>query len=73
MKMGPKKDTKCAKKWTEKGLKIEDQSDAKVCSLNIEAFGHGEEDINLNWKVENIVDEIRIDKVARLISMFHEN
>ena len=54
-------------------MKIEDQSAAKVCSLNIEAFGHGEEDINLNWKVENIVDEIRIDKVARLISIFHEN
>ena len=50
-----------------------DQYHPKVCSLNIEAFGHGEEGINLNWKVENIVDQIRIDKVARLMSIFHEN
>ena len=74
MKMGPKKSNKFHQKdGQKKRLKIEDQSPAKVCSLNIEAFGHGEEDINLNWKVENIVDEIRIDKVARLISIFHEN
>ena len=71
---GPKKVQQVSpKRRTEKRLKIEDQSVAKVCSLNIEAFGHGEEDINLNWKVENIVDEIQIDKVASLISIFHEN
>ena len=50
-----------------KMLEIENQSGVKVCSLNVEAFGHGEEDIDLNWNVENIVDEIKIDKVARLI------
>ena len=54
-------------------MTIVDQYHPKVCSLNIEAFGHGEEGINLNWKVENIVDQIRIDKVARLMSIFHEN
>ena len=48
-------------------MEIEEQSGAKVCSLNVEAFGHGEEDIDLYWNVENIVDEIRIDKVARLM------
>ena len=45
-------------------MTTDDQSDSKVCSLNIEAFGHGEDGINLNWKVDDIVDEIRIDKVA---------
>ena len=41
------------------------QFNVKVCSLNVESFGYGEEDINLHWKVENIVDEIRIDNVRR--------
>ena len=46
-------------------MTTDDQSDAKVCSLNIEAFGHGEDGINLNWKVDDIVDEIRIDKALK--------
>ena len=46
-----------------KRFKVEDQSDAKVCSLNVESFGHGEDNIDLNWKVENIVDQIKIEKV----------
>ena len=40
--------------------------ETKVCSINVESFGQGEEEINLLWNKDNIVDEIKLSKVNQL-------
>ena len=40
--------------------------ETKVCSINVESFGQGEEEINLLWNKDNIVDEIKLSKVYQL-------
>lgn len=37
--------------------------ETKVCSINVESFGQGEEEINLFWNDYIIVDEIKLSKV----------
>ena len=38
--------------------------DTKECSINVESFGQGENDIDLFWRVKNIVDQLEVNKVA---------
>ena len=40
--------------------------ETKVCSINVESFGQGGEEINLLWNKDNIVDEIKLSKVNQL-------